>query len=240
MHSAAVVAPVLAVIFVACFTRSALGFGDALLGMPLLVLLIGLQKATPLLALMGIALTAIILAGAWRQVDVRAAWRLIVSALVGIPFGLFFLTKAPEAITERVLGVLLIGFGLYNLLGPQMPQLRNEKLAFLFGFVGGVLGGAYNTSGPAAVIYGALRRWPPQRFRATMQGYFLPTGVAIVVGHAWAGLWTDEVLRLFGYSLPVIILATILGGRVNRRLSGGQFNRVIYGVLVLMGVLLLV
>ena len=238
--SSVIVGAVLGVVFLSCFTRSALGFGDAVLGMPLLVLLIGLQKATPLMALVGIAIASSILVGAWRQVDVRAAWRLIVSALVGIPFGLIFLTRAPEAITQRVLGVVIVGFGLYNLLAPQMPRLHSDKLAFLFGFLGGVLGGAYNTSGPTAVIYGALRRWPPQRFRATMQGYFLPTGAAVLIGHAAAGLWTAEVLRLFAFSLPPILLGVYLGGRVNRRISGGRFNHVIYAALVLMGVLLFV
>jgi hypothetical protein len=29
-------------------------------------------------------------------------------------------------------------------------------------------------NGPPLVIYGALRRWTPERFRATLQGYFLP------------------------------------------------------------------
>ena len=231
---------VLAIIFVSTFARSALGFGDAVLGMPLLVLVIGLTVATPLMALVGLAIGATILVGSWRQVDIKAAWRLIVSALAGIPVGLFFLTRAPEAIAQRVLGVVIAAFGLYNLAAPRLPRLENERLAFLFGFVGGVLGGAYNTSGPSAAVYGALRRWPPQRFRATMQGYFLPTAIAILIGHAAAGLWTPDVLRLFAYSLPVILLTAYLGGKANRMLSAGRFNRVIYGALVLMGVQLLV
>jgi len=234
------VAAVLAIMFVATFVRSALGFGEAVIGMPLLVLVVGLSVATPLLGLVGFAISCTILVRSWRQADIKSVWRLVVSALVGIPIGLFFLTRAPEAITERVLGVVLIGFGLYNLAAPKMPRLENEWLAFLFGFVGGVLGGAYNTSGPAAAIYGALRHWPPERFRATMQGYFLPTGLAVVIGHGAAGLWTPDVLRLFAYSVPVILLTAYLGGKANRKLSGGQFRRVIYGALVLMGVLLLV
>ncbi|HUW08222.1 MAG TPA: sulfite exporter TauE/SafE family protein [Anaerolineae bacterium] len=235
-----IVAVVLAVMFVAAFVRSALGFGEAVIGMPLLVLVVGLPVATPLLGLAGFAMSSTILVRSWRQVDVKSVWRLIVSALAGIPIGLFFLTKAPEAITERVLGIVLIGFGLYNLAAPKMPELQDERLAFIFGFVGGVLGGAYNTSGPTAVVYGALRHWPPQRFRATLQGYFLPTGLAILIGQGAAGLWTPDVLRLFAYTLPVLLLSAYLGGKANRRLSGGQFRRVIYGVLVLMGALLLV
>jgi uncharacterized membrane protein YfcA len=240
MDSFPAVIPILAIGFLGAFTRSALGFGDALVAMPLLVMVVGVRTATPLVAFSASTIAATILVGSWRQVDIKAAWRLIVSALAGIPVGLLFLKAVPEVIASSILGVVLIGFGLYNLIGPRLPRLEREWPAFLFGFVGGVLGGAYNSNGPPAVIYGALRRWPPESFRATMQGYFLPTGLAILIGHGLAGLWTPEVLRLYAYSVPVILAAVYLGGLANRRLSGQHFNRLVYAFLVLMGVMLLV
>jgi hypothetical protein len=59
-----------------------------------------------------------------------------------------------------------------------------------------------------------------------------------VVSHGLAGLWTSEVLRLYLYALPVIAAAGVAGGWVNRRVTGGQFNRFVYAGLVVMGVLL--
>jgi uncharacterized membrane protein YfcA len=240
MDTASVIVPVLGVIFVAAFVRGALGFGDALVGMPLLVLCLSLPVATPLMALVSFILAISMLATSWRQVDVHSAWRLVVGSLPGIPLGLLLLKSAPSAIAETVLGLVLIGFGLYSLLGPRLAELKDERTAVLFGFVAGVLGGAYNSNGPPAVIYGALRRWSPERFRATMQGYFLPTGLVIMAGHGLGGLWTGKVLSLFAYCLPVVAVARWLGGRAARRLSGEQFQRFVYGFLVLMGVVLLV
>jgi hypothetical protein len=52
--------------------------------------------------------------------------------------------------------------------------LEDDRLAWLFRFEAGVLGGAYGMNGPPAVDYRALRRCSPQRFRATLQGSFLP------------------------------------------------------------------
>ena len=43
-------------------------------------------------------------------------------------------------------------------------------------------------NGPPLVIYGALRRWSPQYFRATLQGYFLPATLAGLIGYAATGL----------------------------------------------------
>jgi len=232
--------PVLAIIFLATFTRAALGFGDALIAMPLLALVLDMQTATPLVAFDASTIAITILSKQWRSVDIKAAWRLILSSLLGIPFGLFFLKNAPESTVKAILGVVLIGFGLYNLVKPNLPPLRNEKLAYLFGWVAGVLGGAYNANGPPVVIYGTLQKWDPENFRATLQCYFLPTGLIILLGHGVAGLWTPTVLRLYAYALPVIMLAILLGGKLNKVMSSGQFNRIIYAILIVMGALMFV
>ena len=240
MNSSASVPLLLGIIFFSTFTRSALGFGDALIAMPLLAVIAGMQIATPLVALVASTIAIIILLKAWRRVEIKAAWRLIVSSWAGIPVGLFFLKAAPEAIVKAVLGIVLVAFALYNLIVPQLPKLRSEKLSYLTGFVAGVLGGAYNTNGPPVVIYGTLQKWPPPSFRATLQGYFLPTGLAILISHGLAGLWTKEVLRLYVFCLPVIAAAVFLGGRVNQKVTEGQFNRIIYAFLLVMGVFLFV
>jgi len=151
---------------------------------------------------------------------------------------LYFLKTAPEPLIKGALGALLITFGLYNLIAPKLPTFRNEKLAYPFGLIAGILGGAYNTNGPPVVVYGTLRGWSPASFRSTLQAYFLPTGGMILIGHGLAGLWTPTVLRLYVYALPIIMLAIFLGGRANKMVSGGRFNRIIYASLILMGVLL--
>lgn len=231
--------PIVVILFFSTLTRSALGFGDALLAMPLLALVTGMQTVTPLVALVAQTISAAILLGSWRQANLRAARRLVLSSCVGIPFGLWLLKTAPESLVKGILGGLLILFGLYNLSTPRLPAIRNEKLAHLFGFVAGVLGGAYNTNGPPVVVYGALRRWPPERFRATMQGYFFPVGWLLVAGHGLGGLWTPAVIRLYGLALPAVLLAIFLGGRLNRIIPADRFARVIYAVLVGMGILML-
>jgi hypothetical protein len=108
------------------------------------------------------------------------------------------------------------------------------------GFIAGILGGAYNTNGPPVVIYGMLRRWDPEKFRATLQGYFLPTGLAILISHGLAGMWTKQVIHLYLYSLPAIIAAVLIGGKVNQLIPKGKFDKIIYGFLVAIGILLII
>ena len=95
-------------------------------------------------------------------------------------------------------------------------------------------------NGPPLVVYGSLRRWSPQRFRATLQGYFLPASLLGVVGYVVAGLWLPEVTRYLLWSLPGVVVAILLGRAINHRLRGDHFFRYVYVGLILIGALLIV
>jgi len=233
-------AVVLPIIFIAALTRSTFGFGDAMVGMPLLVMAIGLNAATPLVGLMGITASSTILIRHWRDVHVRSVWPLIVYTLIGIPIGILLLKGLYENVMKSVLAVVIITFSLYKLFKPKLFTLANDKLACIFGLASGILGGAYNTNGPPVVIYGTLRRWDPEKFRATLQGYFFPTGSLIAIGHCIGGLWTKPVLVNYALSLPVILVAIFLGGKINRRIPKARFDNYIYVFLVILGVWLLI
>ncbi len=228
------------ILFVSTFIRSATGFGDALLAMPLLVLTVGLQTATPLVAFVASTISLTILVREWRTLELRGMWRLIFSTFIGIPLGLVLLNFAPEKLAKAILGTLLILYGLYGLSGLTLPQIRDEKLAGIFGFIAGVLGGAYNTNGPPIVIYGTLRRWSPDYFRVNLQGYFFLTNWLIIVGHGLAGLWTSQVLQLYVYSLPAVVTGILIGEMVNKRIPKAMFSRLVYILLVVIGVLFVV
>lgn len=227
------------IIFLAVLLHSTVGFGLALVSMPLLTLVIGVQTATPLVGLIGLASEWLIVWHDWQHLDFQASWRLIVASAVGIPLGLLLLKSAPEPLVTGILGGLLIVFGLYRLARPSLITLHRQGWAYLFGFTSGILGGAYNASGPPVVLYGALRRWSPVYFRANIQGYFAAASVLTVTGQGLSGLWTVEVWQLFGLALPLALLAVFLGSKLNRRLPVQHFERVIYGALVVLGVVLL-
>jgi uncharacterized membrane protein YfcA len=208
--------------------------------MPLLALILGMKTATPLVAFVGVTSTIVIAWGSWRNIDLRSAWKLVLASAVGIPLGLVLLKAAPEGLVKGILGVSLVLFSLYNLARPRLVTVQRDEWAYLFGFLAGILGGAYNTNGPPIVLYGALRRWSPVQFRATLQGYFVPAGLMIWVGHALAGLWTLQVVQLYGLALPLVLIAIFLGGRLHSRIPAHRFERLLYVILIGLGILLLV
>jgi len=95
-------------------------------------------------------------------------------------------------------------------------------------------------NGPPLVMYGSLRRWSPEQFRATLQGYFLPASVIGFAGYWVAGLWTPIVTRYYLLSLPTALLAIGLGRAINRRLDAARFLvYILFGLIASGAVLLL-
>ncbi|MFO0843945.1 MAG: sulfite exporter TauE/SafE family protein [Gemmataceae bacterium] len=231
---------VLAVIFLATLIRSAFGFGEALVAVPLLALMMPVEVAAPLAVLVSITVAVVVVLEDWHQVHFGSAWRLVLSTLFGIPLGLLLLTAVPGPVVKACLAVVILAFSGYCLARRATPELRDDRLAWLFGFAAGVLGGAYGMNGPPLVIYGALRRWPAEQFRATLQGYFLPASVVGMAGYWLAGLWAPPVTRYYLLSLPVAVLSIVLGRAVNRRLAGRSFLRYVHAALILIGIALLV
>ena len=226
------------VLFFAALVKSTVGFGDALIAMPIITLMMGTTTATPLVACCTWFITLLIALDGWRLIAWRSAWRLVLAGFFGVPIGVWLLVHAPRHWVIGALGLFLVGYGLYSLMGPTLPVV-GSRWAWPLGFTAGALSGAFGTGGPPVVLYAALRRWPPPRFRASIQGVFLPVGAFSLVAHGVAGLFTEEVLRTGLFALPGMILAHGLGLRLSRRFSVERFRGLVHVLLVALGVLLL-
>jgi uncharacterized membrane protein YfcA len=233
---------VLLIVFVATLIRSAFGFGEALVAVPLLAFSLPLEVAAPLAVLVSITVAAIVVVQDWKHVHLRSSGWLVFSTLFGIPLGLLLLTSSHQRIVKAALGAIIIGFSIYSLIGRTPLELKRDHRGWLLacGFLAGIMGGAYGMNGPPLVIYGAMRRWSAQHFRATLQGYFLPASIIGMAGYWLAGLWTHAVTHYYLLSLPVTVLAVFLGRAINHRLHGEAFQKYIYFGLIAIGVLLLV
>jgi uncharacterized membrane protein YfcA len=231
---------VIAALCLATLVHGTLGFGTALVAMPLLTLTLGVRDATALVAFVILGTTVVILAGAWRELEWRAAARLLAGSVPGIAIGIAVVTRAPDDVVQRALGVLLMAIGAYHLVAPRVFEARHEAWAYAFGFGSGLLGGAYNTNAPPVVVYGAMRRWSPATFRATLQAYFVPAAVLIWAGHGVSGLWSAEIFGRYLAYLPFGLVTLWAGQRLSRRLPEASFDRVLHAVIIVLGALLLV
>jgi hypothetical protein len=176
-----------------------------------------------------------------HKIHFNSAKWLIVFAVLGIPFGLAILIYTNEQSVKIILGITIVFYALYSLFGKDRIILKtdNKRWLFVCGFISGVLGGAYGLNGPPLVVYGNMRKWSAQHFRATLQAYFLPASLIGTMGYALKGLVTLTVLKYFLITLPAAIPAIYLGRRLNLKLRDDSFFRYVYLLLICIGIFLI-
>jgi uncharacterized membrane protein YfcA len=230
---------VVAVLFVATLIRSAFGFGEALVAVPVLALFMPVGVAAPLAVLVSITVAAIVVIEDWRSIHLGSAAWLVLTTLAGVPLGLLLLTSATEQTVKALLGIVIVAFSAYSLGHSRRFALHDNRLAWLFGLAAGVLGGAYGMNGPPLVMFGTLRRWSPVQFRATLQGYFLPASIVVMAGYWATGFWVPSVTHYYVVALPATLVAIALGRALNRRLNAASFLTYVHVMLVVIGLALL-
>jgi len=231
---------VIGVVFLAVFTQSLAGFGVALVAMALLPGLVGLKVATPLVALVAMALEVLLVARYRGSINLGAVWRVTLASAVGVPLGILALRRVDERLVLGVLGVVIAGYALYALFNLRPPRLSSPALVYGIGFLAGMLGGAYNTPGPPVIVYADSQGWPPLEFKGNLQGFFIFNSALVAMGHALAGNFAPQVWRLFALALPAIAVGFLAGTWMDRVLDPDRFRKVVLVMLFLMGLRLLV
>lgn len=227
------------IVLAGCFTQSLTGFGVALVTMAMLPSVLGLQVATPLVALVAMALEFLMLLRYRASLRFKSIQGLLISSLIAIPFGVLYFRRLDEEIALFILGLVIALYALYALTGFHLPELKHPAWAWLFGLTGGLLGGAYNTSGPPVIVYGNCRRWSPQEFKSNLSGFFIVGSLVVVSTHWAGGNLNSDVWRFFLISLPALLLGFLLGQSMDKWLNPETFRRIVLFLLVVLGLRLM-
>lgn len=216
------------------FIQGFSGFGFALFSLPILSFLIGIKTAVPLIALCGLTNNIFLVIDLKQHIKPFELKRLITGAVIGIPLGAIFLSKADPDLLKTLLGILVIIFVLLSLFQLIKPRGVNKNYGYLFGLMSGLLGGAFNTNGPPILIYFYLQGWDKFKQKASITGFFIVTSLVIVITHSITGVINMSVLSYFVYSALGVILGSYLGVKLFNKVSTKVFNKILlYGLLVI-------
>ncbi len=214
------------------------GFGFALLAMPLVTLILGLDQAGPVVAAAGLFVNALNALRLHRDLNRSAFLRLSAAAVLGVAPGFWLHDHVPAPIVRATLGALLISYAGYTLLQPARLSPCRALWIWPAGFLGGALAAAYNIPGPPVVVYGDLRAWPRHEYRATLQTFFVLTGLLVVGGHAGLGHFNATTLPLILFTIPALILGNLAGITTDRYLAGDRFRLLVKLLMLATGVAL--
>ena len=227
------------IIFFAYTVKGLSGFGSGLIAIPLLAFIFPLTFVVPVLGLLSYSGTIMQSIQLRKQVVWRDMLPLIPFSLFGIAVAIWLLVNVDANKLVMALGVFVLLYSIYSLL-PLPIHAGGRQWAIAAGCGGGMIGALFGTGGPFYVVYLKMRQLNKNQFRATIAMIFLVDGGARMLGYAFNGLFTSQVLWLVAILLPVLFLGMYVGHHLHIRIEQQRFNQVISVLLMASGVMLII
>ncbi len=218
----------------ASIIQALFGFGFGLISVPLMIFFVDLPTAI----VTATAVSTVSCAVQWwesRAVQAREmAQRLVLSALFGMPFGLWLLLNLDARLMKGILGVVVLIGVFLSIKGFDLQRLP-KTFDYAMGVISGVLSTATSTNGPPLVFLLHARHFEPREFRAVLNRVFTFLNFLTVVIFTLAGKMTAEALQLALFSIPVMGLGVFVGTRLRAKINPDHFRNLVIGLLTLSG-----
>jgi hypothetical protein len=225
------------IVAVASAAQTIIGFGSALLAVPLLAVVADAQTAVVGMSLVGLVPTALIAVRDRTAVHWRTAGLVLLAAVVTMPLGLLVLIWAPDRLLTGFIAVVVLGCTYLVWRPPRIPSGPGPLVAV--GGITGLLTTSTGTNGPPLVAAFRALGYSPRSFRATLAAVFLGTGVVGVAGFVLAEAVTFRVVLVTVVGLPGAVLGWLIGDRFFARMPTVTFGRVVLIALVICSLLAL-
>jgi uncharacterized membrane protein YfcA len=222
------------IVFGASIIQALFGFGFGLISVPLMIFFVDLPTAV----VTATAVSTVSCSIQWwesRAVDVRVmSMRLIRSAIIGMPFGLWLLLNVDARLMKAALGVVVLIGVFLSIKGFDLRQLP-RAFDYTMGLISGVLSTATSTNGPPLVFLLHARHYSPEDFRAVLNRVFSFLNFLTLVIFFFAGKLTPDAVRLAMLAIPVMGCGVFLGTRMRKRINPDHFRNLVIGLLFLSG-----
>jgi uncharacterized membrane protein YfcA len=232
-----------AVIFTAYALRGSTGFG-AVIGMPLLALVLPMKDLVPVWTLLGFTSSAAILMRDRAHVARDAVIAFVPWCLIGIAIGLYFFTRLDSRMLAHGLGVLVIAYAavaMWNALRKPGQALRLPRATGpIAGTIAGMVGAIFGTMGSLFfVIFLDARALAKSKFIATTSAMLLLLSTVRGIGYYAVGEFTVDSWIMFAAAFPAMLAGIYVGDRIQLGFTEVTFRRVVCATLCLCGVTLL-
>jgi len=219
--------------------RAVSGFGAGVIATPLLTFVLPLPVTVPLITVIGMFAGSRQVLRDWSMIEWRRILIFVPGSLAGVALGLYLFAALDQVLLARALGVYIIGYALYSLLGHKavrrkvaMPRWIVHPVAAVAGLVATIFGGL---AGAIYATYLDAMHLPKGVFRVTMSAMLLVLALARSLGYAATGVFKAEDVVLILASIVPVAVGTIVGDRLHDRLDPAAFRRAVGVLLVASG-----
>lgn len=216
------------------------GFGSALVVVPLLAWNWPLPGVVALTLLMDVPASVFHSGLNWRNVQWRELRRLLPGMVLGTLMGLWLMQHMNSRWPLFLLGLYVAAVGL-NALRPQ--QAFSPSMAPVWALpVGGAIGLVemlFGTAGPLVVAWLSRRLSHVQEMRASTPMIISVSAATVLVGMAWDGRLSSELLwHRWMVLIGVALVGVWLGHRLAHHVPVARLRQIICALLVVSGLTL--
>ncbi len=222
------------IVFATAGIQAVVGFGFALLSVPIMIQVVDLHRAVILASLIGTANNFYQYRDLKHDQDKTQVRRFLWASFIGAPLGIFAFIYADQDVLKIFLGLGVL-LGVILLVRGRDLTNAHISLDWSMGVISGFLLTSTSTNGPPLVFALQARKSEPQVFRATLNMIFLVSGVYGLVLFAAFGEIATSDLWLAAAVLPSMVIGVSMGRFIRNRVDPNRFRISVLVLLTLAG-----
>ena len=224
------------------FVQRVSGFGLGIFAMLFLPHLLPSHTAAATIVGMCSMVTSSYNAAKYRKdIPYRTVLPLLVSAMISIPFAVYFSSKVPKGIFEILLGAVLVLLSVYFLFFNKSIKIKASAVnGAVSGTLSGLLNGLFSTGGPPAVLYLTHATATNAAYFAGIQFFFGLTNIYASAMRVIGGLVTLDILIMSAFGLLGCLIGDFLGKGVFDKLNGEMLKKIIYIGMIISGIVMII
>lgn len=197
-----------------------------------------------LISLISMLNTLLALRHSYRSINWKYVRNVSLTMIPALVFGVWildFLSSTSYQVLRKLLGVVIVLGGVLLVLKPKpYNQTPSTIWLWLVGSMGGVIAGLFSAGGAPLAYYMYRQPMEISVIRSTLLAFFTLTTLSRSVVVAVNGQLNTEVLKVTLLAIPVVMVVTISTSRILHLLPDGQIRRLVFALLILMGMLLII
>lgn len=231
---------VCAAVFVGGFMRGFVGFGAALVIVPVVSLVYGPRVAVASLTVMGIPTLFQLLPDAIRLSEKPLVLPMATAILLFAPLGTWLLVIANPALMKIVISVLVIAMVAMLARGWRLDADVGRPLLISAGATAGLIQGVAGIGGPPVVAVALSRPGPAAQQRGNVLALMTAVSISTLLPQLYFGLFTRQAIVTGLILLPVYGISILVGSRYFLRGGERHFRTAALGMLAAIAVATLV
>ena len=222
------------IVFATAGIQAVVGFGFALLSVPIMMQVVDLHRAVILASLIGTANNFYQYRDLKHDQDKTQVRCFLWASFIGAPLGLVAFIYADQDVLKIFLGLGVL-LGVILLVRGRDFTNAHISLDWSMGVISGFLLTSTSTNGPPLVFALQARKSEPQVFRATLNMIFLVSGVYGLVLFAAFGEIATSDLWLAAAVLPSMVIGVSIGRFIRNRVDPNRFRIAVLVLLTVAG-----